>query len=183
MRRVLLVTFLVVLLSPLAEAEGIKLGAGAFGGVNIPIAQEDQGSGSVFGAMARIRFLSIFVAEPNITFGKWGSPDVVRGIDLGIEGSKINSYGINATVGNLPGVVGVKPFAFAGGAIYSVKNDETGYDENKLGWSLGLGVAYGVAPTFDIDVRGTAIVAPQEAGSKKAVYITGGLTYYFKVGD
>jgi opacity protein-like surface antigen len=183
MRRVLLVTLLVVLLSPLAEAEGILLGAGASGGLNIPIAQDDQGSGSVFGIMARIRFLSIFVAEPNVTFGKWGEPDAIRGIDLGIDGSKINSYGVNATVGNLPGVEGIKPFAFVGGAIYSVKNDDTGYDESKLGWSLGLGVAYGVAPTFDIDIRGTTVIAPQEEGSKKAAYITGGVTYYFKVGD
>ncbi len=183
MRRVVLITFLIVLMTPLAEAEGIRLGVGAFGGWNIPVAQDDQSDGTVFGVMGRIRFLSIFVAEPNVTFGKWGNPDVIRGIDLGIEGSKINSYGINATVGNLPGFVGVKPFAFAGGSIYSIKNDETGYDESKLGWSAGLGVAYGVAPQFDIDVRGTAVVAPQEEGSKKAVYITGGLTYYFKVGD
>jgi len=171
------------MLVPVADAQGIRLGAGAFGGWNIPVAQDDQGDGTVFGVMGRIRILSIFVAEPNITFGKWGNPDVIRGIDLGIEGSKINSYGINATVGNLPGVVGVKPFAFAGGAIYSVKNDDTDYDESKLGWSFGLGMAYGVAPEFDIDVRGTAVIAPQEEGSKKAVYITGGFTYYFKVGN
>ncbi len=183
MRRVLLVTCLVVLLSPLAEAQGIRLGVGAFGGWNIPIAQDDQGTGTAFGVMGRIRVLSIFVAEPNITFGKWGNPDVIRGIDLGIEGSKITSYGINALVGNLPGIVGVKPFGFVGASIYSIKNDDTGYDESKLGYSAGLGVGYGFAPTFDIDIRGTAVVAPQEKGSKKAVYISGGLTYYFKVGN
>lgn len=183
MRRVLLVTFLVALLSPLAEAQGIRLGVGAFGGWNIPVAQDDQGTGTAFGAMARIRVLSIFVAEPNVTFGKWGEPDIIRGIDLGIEGSKINSYGINAVVGGLPGTIGIKPFGFVGAAIYTVKNDDTGYDESKLGYSAGVGMGYGLSPMFDINVRGLAVIAPQEKGSKKAVYITGGLTYYFKIGE
>jgi hypothetical protein len=183
MRRVLLITFLVALLSPLADAQGIRLGVGAFGGWNIPIAQEDQSTGTVFGAMARIRFMSIFVAEPNVTFGKWGNPNPVRGIDLDIEGSKINSYGINAVIGNLPGVVGLKPFGFVGGSIYKITNDDTGYDESKLGYSAGVGIAYGLAPMFDINARFTAAVAPQEKGTKKTGYVTGGLTYYFKVGN
>lgn len=183
MRRALLVAFLIVLMTPLADAQGVRLGVGAFGGWNIPVAQDDQSNGTAFGLMGRVRFLSIFVAEPNITFGKWGNPDVIRGIDLGIEGSKINSYGINAVVGNLPGIVGFKPFGFVGASIYSIKNDDTGYDENKLGYSAGLGVGLGLTPVFDVEVRGTTVIAPQEDGSKKAVYITGGATYYFKVGN
>lgn len=183
MRRILLIVFFLAVLAPTLNAQGIKLGVGGFGGLNIPIAQDDQSSGSVFGAMARIRVMSIFVAEPNITFGSWGEPDPVNGFDLGIEGSSINSYGIDATVGGLPGVKGFKPYGCVGAAIYSIKNDDTEYDESKLGYSFGLGFLFGAATMFDIDVRARMVIAPQENGSKKAVYVTGGLVYYFNIGN
>jgi len=183
MRRVLLIVSLLVILAPVVNAQGINLGVGGFGGLNFPVAQDDQSSGSVFGAMARIRVLSIFVAEPNITFGNWGEPDPVKGFDLGIDGSSIDSYGIDATFGGLPGVKGFKPYGCVGAAIYSIENDDTGYDESKLGYSFGFGFLLGAAPMFDIDVRARMVVAPQENGSKKAVYVTGGLVYYFKIGN
>lgn len=182
-RRVLLVGILILILAPAADAQGIKLGVGGFGGLNIPIAQDDQGNGSVFGVMARVSFMSLFVAEPNVTFGSWGEPDPVNGFDLGIDGSSINSYGVDVTIGGLPGVRGLKPYGFVGAAIYSIDNDDTGYDESKLGYSLGLGLNFGIIPTFDIDVRGRMVIAPQDDGSKKAVYVTGGLIYYFNIGQ
>ena len=143
------------------------------------MAMEDQGTGSAFGFKARIKARDFLVVEPNITFGKWGSPDPINGIDLGIDGSKVSSYGLDLTIGGLPGAVGFKPFGFVGAGFYSIENDDTGYEESKLGISAGLGFAIGLSSNFDFDVRGKAIVAPQEKGSKKAVFVIGGLTYNF----
>jgi len=179
MKKYLALGMLLMFLAPAVCAQGPGLGIGAFAGGNIPVAQEDQATGSAFGLMARIKALNIMVLEPNIMFGKWGEPDPVDGIDLGIDGSKITSYGLDVTLGGLPGTVGFKPFGVVGAAVYSVKNDDTDYDESKLGFSFGLGVNFGLTPKFALDVRGKALIAPQEEGSKKAVLITGGLIYNF----
>jgi len=182
-KKFVILSVLVLFLAPMAYAQGIRIGVGPFGGANVPIVQEDQKTGSAYGLKARVKLMSFIVAEPHVTLAKWNTPDPIRGIDLGIEGSKINSYGIDATLGGLPGTTGLKPFGLIGAAIYSVKNDDTDYDESKMGFSVGLGLAYGLTPKFDLDIRGKAVVAPQEEGSKKAVFILGGLTYYFNVGQ
>ena len=162
-----------------AQTPGIKFGVGVFGGTNIPILQKDQKSGSEFGFRARIGLLPFLVAEPNISFVKWGKPDPVDGIDLGIDGSKVTSFGVDATLGFSPGAVGFKPFGVIGLASYKVKNDATQLDESKLGYSAGFGFGIGVLSKIDIDVRGMAIVIPWDGGSKKAASLTAGLTYNF----
>jgi hypothetical protein len=182
LKKLLIVFCLVLILVPQVYAFGPKLSAGAFGGVNIPIVQDDQGQGTVFGLMARFNAFGIFSIEPNISFGKWGKPDPVDGFDLGIDGSKIRSYGVELLLGGLPGTVGVKPYFLAGFGYYSIKNDDTDYDESNLGYSIGLGIDIGILPKIDFDLRAKAILVPVGDTSKKAVTITGGILYNFGVG-
>ncbi|MCP4684167.1 MAG: porin family protein [bacterium] len=182
MKQLIIVLGLVLLLAAptvLAQDEGPKLGVGAWAGMSIPVIQDDQESGMVFGFMGRFKVLPFLVLEPGFSFAKWGAPETIEGIDFGIDGSKLTSIGINATLGGAPGVPGVKPFFVAGIASYKVKNDDTGYDESNLGWNAGLGIGYGISPSFDLDFRGLVVVAPQENGSKKALSITGGLNFNF----
>ncbi|MCK5125736.1 MAG: outer membrane beta-barrel protein [candidate division Zixibacteria bacterium] len=179
MKKLLFIAAVLLLYASTAMAQAPKFGVGVFGGINIPVVQDDQKSGTAFGLKARIKLLPIIIAEPNVTFGKWGDPDPVDGLDLGISGSKITSFGIDFTLGGLPGKAGFKPFAFVGVASYKVKNDDTNYENSKLGVAGGLGFAIGVSPLIDIEVRGKAVVAPQDDGSKKAIWILGGINYYF----
>lgn len=183
MKKIILLLILLTLLAPLTQAQGLKLSAGAFGGLNLPVVQDDQKTGSVFGLRAGLRVMPILTVEPNVTFGKWGSPNEIEGVKWEIDGSKINSYGIDAIIGNLHGIKGFKPFGFVGAGIYNVKNDDTEYDESKLGFSGGFGFAIGLSPTLDIDVAGRLVVAPQEEGSKKALFFTSGLNFYFNFGQ
>ncbi len=183
MKKALIAFGLTLIVISGARAQEIKIGAGAFGGVNIPIVQQDQDMGTAFGIRGRIAFKPIIVIEPNITFGKWGEPGDVDGYELGIDGSKITSFGVDVAVGGTPGVPGLKPIIFAGIGIYSIKNDDTDFDESKLGFDGGLGLMIGAMPYLDIDIRGTLMIATQEEGSKKAAIITGGLTYYFGAGQ
>jgi opacity protein-like surface antigen len=183
MMKTLLSTLLaVLLLCSLSFSQVPKLGVGGYGGMNIPIVQDDQGNGTAFGILARVSVLPFLIAEPNVMFGKWGDPGKIEGVDLGLEGSKIKSYGIDALLGAYPGRLGIKPYFVAGVASYKIENDDTHYEETKLGWSAGLGIGFGVAPSFDLDLRGKLLVAPQEEGSKKALTITGGLVYYLGIG-
>ncbi len=179
MKKFLLVAGVLLLFASVALAQAPKFGVGAFAGINIPVVQDDQKSGTVFGIKGRLKLMPILVAEPNVSFGKWGDPDPVDGVDLGITGSKITSFGIDLTLGGMPGVKGFKPYAMIGFASYKIENDDTGYDESKLGMAAGFGFALGVSPVLDIDIRGKAVIAPQEEGSKKAIWILGGLNYYF----
>jgi opacity protein-like surface antigen len=182
LKKSILIIGILLFITSFANAQSISLGVGAFGGINIPVAQDDQSSGSVFGLLLRVKALPFVVIEPNVTFGKWGKPDPVDGVELGIDGSKITSFGVDATFGVLPGVPGLKPYFLGGFGIYKIKNDDTGYDESKLGFSLGAGLGIGVLPKIDIDFRGKFIIAPQEDSSKKAIFITGGVTYNFGLG-
>lgn len=176
MKRTLLAAVVMLLACSAVQAQAPSLGIGAFGGVNIPIVQDDQGNGTVFGIRARVKLLPFLVAEPNFLLSKWGDPDAIDGIVLG-EGSKITGFGLDATLGGLPGSVGFKPFFFAGIGSFKIKNDLTGFDESNIGYKGGLGIGLGLSPKFDVDVRGGLLVVPQEdGGSKKGALITGGVT-------
>jgi|WetSurMetagenome_2_1015567.scaffolds.fasta_scaffold345939_2 hypothetical protein len=180
MRKMVLLALCIMLTAPLALAQTPKFGAGVFGGVSIPVVQKDQASGTEFGLRLRAKVLSFLTAEPNLTFTKWGKPDPVEGITLGIDGSKVTAFGLDVTFGGLPGGSGFKPFMVLGAASYKVKNDATQYDQSKLGFSGGFGFAIGFVPMFDIDLRTKAVIIPTEGGgSKKAVSILGGLSYNF----
>jgi len=163
-----------------AQDDGSKLGVGAFAGLSIPVLQDDQGQGMEYGFKGRYALGTIMVLEPYVAFTKWGEPDPVEGVVLGIDGSKVTSFGIEASLGNLPGTAGISPFFAAGAGSYKVKNDDTGYESSKIGFSLGLGLGYGMSPSLSLDVRGKAIVVPQEeGGSKKAVGASLGLNFSF----
>jgi len=180
MRKMVLLALCILLTAPLALAQTPRLGAGVFGGISIPIVQKDQASGTEFGIRLRAKVLSFLTAEPNLTFTKWGKPDPIEGITLGIDGSKVTAIGLDATIGGLPGASGFKPFFVLGAASYKVKNDATQFDQSKLGYSGGFGFAIGFVPTIDIDVRSKLVIIPGEGGgSKKAVSVLGGLIYNF----
>lgn len=176
--QIILVLVTLFLMAISVSAQTPSFGVGFFGGVNYPIVQDDQGNGSAFGFLARFKVLPMVAIEPNITFGKWGKPDPIEGIDLGIDGSRITSFGIDLTLGSGLGKLGFKPYFHGGIASYKIENDATGYDQTKVGVSGGFGFAFGISPAFDIDIRGKAVIAPQEKGSKKAVLVTGGINFY-----
>lgn len=176
MRQTTLFVLLALLLCSAVAAQTPRLGAGVFGGLNIPIAQDDQASGSVFGIRGRIQLLPILVAEPNFLISNWGAPDAIDGVDLGIDGSKITGFGLDVTLGGGMVGVGFKPFLIAGLGSFKVENDETGYDESNFGFKGGLGFGIGLTPRFGFDVRATALIIPQEdGGSKKGALIVGGV--------
>jgi hypothetical protein len=160
-------------------APGPKLGAGAFFGMSFPVLQEDQGNGTEFGLKGRFGLANTIVLEPFFASTSWGEPDPIDDFDLGIEGSKVTAFGIEASLGNLPGQMGVSPFFFAGIGSYKVKNDDTGFDESSMGYSGGLGVGIGLSPMFSLDLRGKFMVIPMNDGSKKSIGVVAGVNFAF----
>ena len=182
MRKSLLIISILLIAVTSLSAQGLKFSAGAFGGVSIPVVQDDQGQGTVFGVMGRMNLMSLIVVEPYLSLTKWGAPDPVDGFDLGIDGSKLTTIGVNAMLGGMPGVPGIKPYFLGGIGYYKVKNDDTQFDESKVGYALGLGISLGLVPTIDLDFKARGIIIPIEGGSKKAINITAGLLYNFGLG-
>ncbi|UCD63167.1 MAG: outer membrane beta-barrel protein [Candidatus Zixiibacteriota bacterium] len=179
MRKVITLTVAMLLLYSSAAAVGPRLGAGVYGGLDIPIIQDDQAQGTIFGIRGKIKALPIVTVEPRISFTSFGGPDY-EDFDLDMEGSKVTSYGVDAAFGAPFGATGFNLFGVLGAGFYKVKRDQTNQDETNLGWSAGLGLAIGLAPMVSVEARGMLHVIPyDEGGSAKSVSATAGLNYYF----
>ncbi len=181
MKRILLVFLAMAVLIPATSVSAQKLGIGAFGGINYPVLQDDQSSGTAFGVNARLDILPIITLEPFFILGSWGDPDDIDGIELGISGSSLNSFGVEASLGNPLGRKGFKPYFFGGIGYFTITNDDTDFDEKTFGFTGGLGIAIGLTDKLDIDVRARALIATYEEGSKKAVTGTAGIIYYLNL--
>jgi len=159
-----------------AIAVGDPVGFGVSGGILSPVAQDDQSAGSLFGLKIRARLSSLFTLEPNVHFGSYGDTDI-EGVGTR-EGSSLKHYGLDITFGNGIAKTGLKPYLYIGGGVYNTKRD--GDDTtNKSGWSFGPGLALGIKPELDIDIRGRYNIAGAEgSSSKKSIGILLGFTYY-----
>lgn len=170
----LIVAILVLALTTAAAAD--KVGFGVYGGGLFPVAQDDQEAGFVLGLKVRANLPGPFVLEPNLNFGDFGDADIEAAGQR--TGSSLTHYGIDITAGGKMASVGLKPYLFLGGAIYNSERDgeET---TNKSGWSFGAGLAAGITPVIDIDLRGRMnIVSSEGSASKKSMSITVGVVYY-----
>lgn len=172
-----LVRFVVIiLLLPAIPVLAGPVGFGASGGALVPVSQEDQSAGSIFGIKMRANLPGPFVAEPNIQFGSFGDADIT-GIGTR-DGATLNSYGIDITLGDAIAKVGFKPYFLLGGAVYNTKRDGD-VTTNKSGWSFGAGAALGIREDLDIDFRGRLNIVGWEGGaSKKSFEVTVGASYY-----
>ena len=179
MRKAILAIALLLLLSSSVSAQGVKLGVGVFGGLDIPVGQEDQAQGTVFGVRAKVRLIPIITLEPRIAFTSFGEPSNDE-FALDLDGSKVTAYGVDAVIGAPFGGKGFAMFGVLGAGFYNVKRDQTFEDNTELGWSAGLGFALGFSPMISADVRGMAHIIPFEGGgTAKSASVTAGLNYYF----
>jgi len=179
MKKLLMVTIGLMLLIEPVSAAGIQAGAGVFGGLAIPVVQDDQASGSVFGFKGSVKMLSIFTLEPNVMFTKYGDPDIDNIID-DPSGAKITGFGLDVLLGSSLGAPGVSPFFFAGIGTYKTKNDDLQVDHSDAGLSAGLGLEIGLGPSLGIEGRGRFLMIGTEGGaSKKSIMATAGVNYYF----
>ncbi|UCD95231.1 MAG: hypothetical protein JSU69_04055 [Candidatus Zixiibacteriota bacterium] len=172
MRKTFLMTFLVAL-TAVSSGLAVDFGFGAFGGAVIPIAQEDQGSGAVFGFRGQVSVLPGIIVEPNVSFAKYGEAEFEFGTR---EGSKITSYGVEVLIGARPGQIGFGMFGIIGAGAYSMSRLLGSEDVTKFGFSTGVGFSFGLDPKIGLDLRGKVDVISSEGGAtKKAAAIIGGL--------
>jgi opacity protein-like surface antigen len=168
-----------VMIFPMAAVAG-PIGVGVYGGGLIPVAQEDQGSGYLFGLKIRANLGGPFALEPNLNIGSYGEAEIT-GVGTR-EGASLKHYGLDVILGGGMASVGIKPYVFIGGAIYNTKRDGDN-TANKSGWSTGAGLALGIMERIDFDLRGRISIASSEtmggSASKKSASVTFGVIYFF----
>ena len=184
MCKLLYCSLFILLLPSLVLAQGVSFGLGVSAGLNMPVAQQDQKSGSTFGFRGIVKALPVVVLEPNLAFSRYGDPELdLEGVTSDLEGSKVTSFGVDATVGAPMGGPGLRPFALLGMGFYKASRDQVGDFETgdtRFGWAFGLGSTIGIGPRMAVDIRGKFnMISAEGSSSKKSVFITGGLNYYF----
>lgn len=168
--------FLAILTILASSALAGPVGFGVFGGPLYPTVQQDQGDGAAFGLKIRAKLAGPILIEPNLNFGTYGDAEI-EGVGTR-DGSKLDYYGIDLTIGSGLGQLGIRPYFILGGGLYNTKRDG---DEttNKSGWSTGGGLALGLIDRITIDVQAKAhIISSDNSTSRKAWTISAGLIYF-----
>jgi hypothetical protein len=178
-KKIALILAGILLVSAATSAHATGWGVGGFGGVSIPIVQDDAAQGVVFGGHIRLSLGGILGLEPNWTYFKNGDWTTSDAPGETFPGSKFNSFGVNAILGGAGPVTGFRFFPFAGFKFYNEKNDFRDFSGSHLGWNAGLGIEIGAGP-IGIEGRASGELLPIDGGgSRKWVHILGGLNYYF----
>jgi len=180
--------FIVVCLSIIsmstAFGQGISFGAGAFGGMDFPLLQDDNTSGAIYGVRGILKLEMPITLEPFIYFGSYGAAEFPE-FTNDLDGAGITAYGVDATLFKIKGK-GVGPYFLVGAGFYDIADDavQNAYESQgtRIGYSAGAGLAIGLTPYLMIDVRGRANIVTQDGGgSRKSAGATAGLSYFFGV--
>lgn len=176
MRKVLL---LVLILSVPAMAQK-DVSVGAFGGLNIPIVQEDAASGSDFGIKAKfspIPFIAgtAFFEARTMGDAKFTFNDTEYTTDAG----SVTSFGVEALLGSTGGGTGPHFYFAVGISSYKWTRDNW-EDFSKVGYHFGPGFEVVFPKKIGLEFRGYFEIVPTEGdGSRKNGILLVGANYHF----
>jgi hypothetical protein len=169
--------FLLLCLSPAVMAGPI--GVGVYGGLNMPLAQDDAGSGFLYGAKLRITASSFLALEPTLAYFRQGDTQVdIHGRDMVLDGGQSTALGLNLIIGSAGPPAGMGFYGLIGLASHAMKQDGA-EDQNRLGFSFGPGLEARVGRNLGIslDIR-LHMVGLDGGGARKNIGLSSGLIYY-----
>ncbi len=173
----------VLLLSALTgPALAMGFAIGPYGGWNITIAQDDAGSGPLYGIRAKLSAAPVIAIEPWFTMITEGDVDHEDGgIEFTQKGGSIQSFGVNGSFGGYRTMPGLGFYTTGGVGMYMLKPEQDYKDETtRFGLNFGGGLVAKLIPALDLDVSTRLIAITLEGGgSRKSVGIHAGLNYYF----
>jgi len=153
------------------------IGVGAFGGLSIPVVQDDNGQGSVFGIRVPVGVIPLVTVEPYFSSTAGGSKDATVGA-LSVTRSGIDVTGFGANI-LLTFGTGVQFYPFAGIGTASSKRDGLDASSTAYNFGLGLGVKPPAIPVA-IHLRGELASVLEEGNSstaRKWANVTLGVSY------
>jgi hypothetical protein len=157
-----------------AGAGTISAGVGVFGGINIPIVQDDNGQGSSYGFRVPVAIHHVVTLEPYFATTSDGDvTQTILGTSYTRSGFSISSYGVNALL-TLGSKLQFYPFATAG----TNKLTRVGSaDQTMTGVGGGLGFGFSPVPKFMVHVRGAAQSMTQGGSGRLFADVTAGVSY------
>jgi opacity protein-like surface antigen len=173
MKRIALLAVFALLLSTGAALAG-TVGAGAYGGVNIPIVQDDNGQGSIFGVRVPVKLVSLLTVEPYFGSSQGGKAEAtIGGINYTRDGFDATSFGANALL-TFGGRFQFYPFAGIGTS--TLKRD--GSDDLKMtGFNFGLGLGFSPMQKLTVHVRGEGQDLSKDEKGRVFANVTVGASY------
>jgi hypothetical protein len=177
MKRIIpLVLLALVLGAGAAGAVGLKIGGGAFGGVSIPVLQDDSKQGTIFGLRLPVGVLPLLTVEPYWATSSLGdAEETFGGLPYTRDGGKVTAYGVNAML-TMGGPVHFYPYV---GLASHKLTRAAAEDLTKLGYNFGLGLGFSVIPRLDVDLRGELNMITLDETSRKFANVTAGVSYHF----
>jgi len=161
-----------------ASASHIGVGLGAFGGYCAAVAQDDAGSGFIYGFRAPIRLIHLLTIEP--FYQSASLSDVEEdfgGVTTTIPGYDMTAFGANAIIGSLGGA-GITFYPYVGLGSYDLEQSG-GTSDTETGWSFGLGLGLPPISKFTIQIRAELDMLVEDSSSRKFGQINAGLNYNF----
>jgi hypothetical protein len=174
MRRTALLAVLVLALAAPVAAAPIGIGVAAFGGVSVPIIQDDVSQGSLFGIRVPVKALPMITVEPYwMKSGLGDKEETIGGVTYTREGFDHTGIGVNAIFGGGLGF-GLHPYV----GIGSHKLERAGTPEIKeTAYNVGLGFGLNAIPKISIQIRGELNMVVTGDTSRKFANATVGFGY------
>lgn len=171
MKRWMALALLVTGLATTAHAASIEVAP--YGGLSIPVVQDDQDQGTIYGLRVPVKLMPMLTVEPYYAQGALGDKTLeVGGLSYTREGYDETGYGLNVLLA-MGGPVSFYPFA----GIGTTKLERSGEDRSWMTYNGGFGVGISPIPKLSVHVRGELQLAVDGEVSRKFANVTAGVSY------
>lgn len=156
------------------------ISVGAFGGLNIPLVQDDAKSGNGFGVKAKFSPVPMIAGAVFYESRDFGDPELtIFGQTMSIDGGKVSAFGAEVLIGNVGGGMGPHFYWTVGFCSYKWTRD--GQDDlSKIGYHIGPGFELVLPVNIGLEIRGKFEVIPTDGGgSRKNALVFIGANYHF----
>ncbi len=175
MRSLCLLSCLAVALAAHEGRAATTVGAQVFGGASIPIVQDDNGTGAIFGIRVPVAVHSFVSIEPYFATSALGSKEQQIGsFTYSREGFDVTAFGANLLLGW--GNEGFRFFPYAGIGSHQLSRSGS-EDINDVGYNFGLGFGFVPMTKLSVDVRGELNMVATGDTSRKFANIMLGVAY------
>ncbi|UCG52570.1 MAG: hypothetical protein JSW58_03195 [Candidatus Latescibacterota bacterium] len=183
--KIKVIAALFVLISASTAGAVVDIAVGGYGGMDIPVANDEAKSGTLFGVHARASVLSFLAVGGYFRSSSFGDPEQTFFEGLpdeftsSIDGGGVKSFGAEAYVGKVGGTPGVNVFFYGSVGSYKWTRDNRD-DISKVAWSVGPGLEIVFPFGLGVEGRGLFQIAPTDnSGSLKSVVWFVGANYHF----
>lgn len=161
--------------APIA-ATAASVGVGVFGGTSIPVVQDDNKAGPLFGVRIPVALVRLVTVEPYFQSTKDGdATQEIGGLSYTRSGFDIRTFGLNAML-TFGGRLEFYPLV---GVSTNKLTRPGSEDQTMTGFSFGLGLGFSPIPRLRIHVRGVADALTKSGTGRTFGNATLGASYNF----